>query len=172
MTDILLALTQVWDAWPWQSAVLNWLLLTVLPVFALWVAARVIAWRHGRRLDRAEAAPGRPRLRSTARAPAGYAAPALVTGAAVVSHAGVRSLPLLWRAIVGGRIAVLNRMIIRARREALLRLEAAAADLGADLVVNVRLSSHGVTDRSGNIRGVEILACGTALRSRSDPAGH
>ncbi|RMD90772.1 MAG: hypothetical protein D6807_01130, partial [Alphaproteobacteria bacterium] len=94
-------------------------------------------------------------------------------GSVALSHAAIRSLPVVFRQIFGGRIPVLEAMVQRARREALLRLRKAAQEAGAEVVVNVRFETHRLRGVpvffGGALMAIEVVAFGTGLR-RADVA--
>lgn len=91
----------------------------------------------------------------------------LVSGHVVISTDYFKSLCASIRRLVGGPIRSYESLMERGRREALLRLKADAAAMGAHLVLNVRLVTMTVArTKTGNgITGVEILAYGTAVRT-------
>lgn len=66
------------------------------------------------------------------------------------------------KSIVGGEIRSYSSMLADARTEALERMNAHAAEMGADAVVNVRLTTSQIM---GN--AAEILAYGTAVSTES-----
>lgn len=91
----------------------------------------------------------------------------LVCGSAVVSIDYFKGLCAMLRGLVGGRIRAYESLLDRARREALLRMQAAAA--GSDVILNVRLETTAVGGSDTSRRGVvavEVLAYGTALTLR------
>lgn len=63
------------------------------------------------------------------------------------------------RNIVGGEIKEYTEMLTEARNEALQRMEAHAAKLGADAVVNVRFMTSHIMGGAA-----ELLAYGTAVK--------
>lgn len=64
----------------------------------------------------------------------------------------------------GGRVTSYETLLDRARREAILRLKAAAGELGADFVLNIKYETASIYKGSGsNIGSVEVLAYGTAM---------
>ncbi len=63
------------------------------------------------------------------------------------------------RNITGGELKGYSELLTRARDEALERMEAHAAEVGADAVVNVRLETSEIIDG-----GAEVIAYGTAVR--------
>ena len=133
------------------------------------VTGRVIERRHFASLERRE-----QRSRSfpvtTAGTLAGDPAIAeatLVTGSVVVSPDYFRRVVGALRSIVGGSIPGYERLLERARREAILRMKESAFAAGYRGIVNLRLESVRLASSSGDGKGtsgVEILAVGTALR--------
>jgi uncharacterized protein YbjQ (UPF0145 family) len=89
----------------------------------------------------------------------------LVSGSAVISTDYFKSFLAALRKIFGGRLRTYESLLDRARREALLRMKAAAGD--ADMIVNVRLETApigGKENAKGGVMSVEVLAYGTALK--------
>ena len=89
----------------------------------------------------------------------------LATGNVVVSLDYFKRLLAGLRAVVGGRIRALEPLLDRGRREAILRMQQQAVQLGYEAVINVRLETSQLdsSGRSG-VAGVEILAYGTAIK--------
>jgi len=99
--------------------------------------------------------------------PATIPATHLVMGNAVVSVDYFKQFVAGLRMMVGGRVSSYESLVDRARREALLRMREQASDMGANLVLNVRIETSSVakgrSDRQGSIGSVEVLAYGTAV---------
>ena len=89
---------------------------------------------------------------------------ALVGGSVVVSVDYFKQVAAGLRNIFGGRVTAFETLLERARREALLRMKQEAADLGAAMVVNVKLETSSISKGSrGQVGAVEVYAYGTAL---------
>ncbi len=89
---------------------------------------------------------------------------ALVGGSVVVSVDYFKRVAAALRNIFGGRVQAYESLLERARREALLRMKQEAADLGAAMVVNVKLETASISKgNKGQIGAVEVYAYGTAL---------
>lgn len=89
---------------------------------------------------------------------------ALVGGSVVVSVDYFKQVAAGLRSIFGGRIMAFETLLERARREALLRMKQEAADLGATMVVNVKLETSSISKgNKGQVGAVEVYAYGTAL---------
>lgn len=89
----------------------------------------------------------------------------LVCGSAVISTDYFKFFLASLRKFFGGRLRTYESLLDRARREALLRMKAAAGD--ADMIVNVRLETApigGKETAKGGVMSVEVLAYGTALK--------
>lgn len=94
--------------------------------------------------------------------------PVLVTGEAVIATdyfkvwvAGVRKL-------FGGHVPGFERLMERARREAIVRMLHQAQQARANVVWNVRLETSTIQGkRQGKSGGVEVLAYGTAMQVTS-----
>ena len=88
----------------------------------------------------------------------------LVAGSVVISEDFFKGVVAGLYSIVGGRIRSYESLLDRARREAVLRMKSEAQKLGAGMVINVKFQTFAIGGRNpGNIKGVEMLAYGTAL---------
>ena len=88
----------------------------------------------------------------------------LVAGSVVISEDFFKGVVAGLYSLVGGRIRSYESMLDRARREAVLRMKAEARKLGSGMVINVKFQTFAIGGRnSGNVKGVEMLAYGTAL---------
>ncbi|TVQ63408.1 MAG: hypothetical protein EA379_04000 [Phycisphaerales bacterium] len=83
----------------------------------------------------------------------------LVHGATTrAKHIG-RDIAASFKNIVGGELRGYTEMLSDAREQAVERMVAAATELGADAVVNVRFSTSAITDGAA-----ELYVYGTAVR--------
>lgn len=92
---------------------------------------------------------------------------AMVQGCVVVSIDYFKRMVAGFIGIFGGRIDVYQRVVDRARREAMLRMLAEARGLGMDAVICVRVETSRLASARADGRGtsgIEILAFGTAIR--------
>lgn len=87
----------------------------------------------------------------------------LVTGSTVVAFDFFRRIAILLRKIIGGRFRMHEAMMMRARREAMLRMAESAQSLGAVAVHNVRLVSSNLGNSGSAMGGCEVVAYGTAI---------
>ena len=88
----------------------------------------------------------------------------LVGGNVVISLDYFKRLVATLKSLFGGRLTPYESLLERARREALLRMKAQAHELGAEMVINVRLETASISKGKGNqIGSVEVYAYGTAL---------
>ena len=91
----------------------------------------------------------------------------LVMGTVVVSLDYFKRFVANLRGIIGGRIAVYEPLLDRARREALLRMKNAAQAGGYDAIINTRIETSRLASSGQNGKGtagIEILAFGTAIK--------
>ena len=92
---------------------------------------------------------------------------ALVCGNVVVSVDYFKTVAAALRGLVGGNLTAYESLLDRARREAILRLQAAAAELGAEAVINLKFETSRISGDAGKALGsVEVLAYGTAMIQR------
>ncbi len=88
----------------------------------------------------------------------------LVLGSVVISVDYFKRFLAGLRNLFGGPVKSYETLLDRARREAILRMQAHAARLGADKVLNVKLETASISKgRRNAIGSVEVLAYGTAL---------
>lgn len=88
----------------------------------------------------------------------------LVMGSVVISVDYFKLVAAGLRSIVGGRIHAYETLLDRARREAVLRMQAEAADFGATAIINTKFETSSVSGNAGNgIGSMEVLAYGTAM---------
>ena len=83
----------------------------------------------------------------------------MVTGSVVSSKHLGKDFMAGMKTIVGGEIKGYTEMLEDARKIALERLQAQAAELGADAVVGIRLTSSSVMQSAA-----EVTAYGTAVK--------
>ena len=90
----------------------------------------------------------------------------LVMGNVVISQDYFKRVAASIKGIFGGNIRVLEPLLERARREALIRMKGVAHARGYDTIINVRIETATLANarRDGKgTAGVEILAFGTAI---------
>lgn len=87
----------------------------------------------------------------------------LVTGSAVISVDYFKRFVAMLRMVFGGELVSYASLLDRARREAILRMQAEFPD--ADLIINLRLETSSVFKGEPKTIGcAEVLAYGTALK--------
>lgn len=97
---------------------------------------------------------------------AGVLDPVIVSGSVALAADSFKMFVAGLRKLVGGRFDAYEILISRARREAMLRLKAAARDAGCRMVFNVRVETTQINNGSrGGSTSVEVLAYGTAFAS-------
>lgn len=89
----------------------------------------------------------------------------LLSASVVVAADAFKNLVATLASLLGGRIEVYALLHERARREALVRLQAEARHRGADQVINVRIETTDISPGS-----VEAFAYGTAIRQKPPPS--
>lgn len=145
-------------------------------VFMLVLGLVVGGWRersHIRRLDQREEATGHvlvTQLTSFPSATAGDRPPTLLIGEAIMATDYLKSFLAGLRNIFGGQVGSYQSLLIRARREALLRIVEEADRQGYNAVCNVRFENADVGGNTGaqsKIPMAAILASGTAYHAQS-----
>lgn len=141
----------------------------VLLLVVGFVFGRVAEKRHYKSIREREQSLGRVLILPCRRAPPEYRRHEshLVQGNVVISVDYFKMVVAGLRNLVGGRVAVFESLLDRARREAILRMQEEARSCGADAVLNFKFESIRLTGRRGRgVMGVEVLAYGTALSPR------
>ena len=115
-------------------------------------------------LDRREAATSSILVVDVKSVPPGATAASgtLVSGEVVVAADYFKAIAAALRNLVGGELRSFQTLLIRARREARLRMIEQAQELGSDTIINVRFEWSDVGPRGPS---AEILCYGTALKS-------
>ncbi len=139
-----------------------WPLIATLGLMALGLTTgTIIARREERDLDRREAGLGDFRLGTVPQAHGSRVQ--LVTGSTVVGFDYFRRIALFFRKLVGGHFRMHENMMMRARREAVLRMAETARADGAAGVCNIRLVSSNLASSDSAMGGCEVMAYGTAV---------
>ena len=140
--------------------------LTCLLLAVSFFTARRDEAAHLARLARREHELRHIRLLSGKRPPDTFRQGQLVQGSVVMGCGYFRNFATILRKLFGGRLAVYDKLLERARREALVRLKEEADALGADTICNLKLQTVSLGDPTqpgGSSPGiVEVLAYGTA----------
>lgn len=126
--------------------------------------------RHLARLTRRELATSYIRVCNLKHihAPESVCDAVMVMGQVVIGTDYFKTFVSRLRNLVGGEMRAAQKLLVCARREALLRLVEQAQDIGATEVWNVRFAFSNINQMRGN-RGsmqVEMLAYGTAVVRR------
>ncbi len=144
----------------------------ILPLALLltgYVCGRVLERRHYKRIHAGEAHFRQLLVMSGRRLPPHliHHRAQMVCGNVVISVDYFKVMLAALRNFVGGRISAYESLLDRARREAILRMQAEARELSAEAIFNLRFETSRV---SGDVRrgvgSMEVLAYGTALIPR------
>lgn len=93
----------------------------------------------------------------------------LVMGSTVVSVDYFKTFVAGLRNLVGGRVSTFESLLDRARREAILRMQEQARELGADAVMNLKIETSRISgNASKGVGSIEVLAYGTAMVPRNE----
>jgi uncharacterized protein YbjQ (UPF0145 family) len=88
----------------------------------------------------------------------------LVMGSVVISVDYFKRFLAQLRMLFGGRVHTYESLVDRARREALLRMQAQARKLGAAMIFNTRFETSSISKGAkDSVGSVEVLAYGTAV---------
>lgn len=88
-----------------------------------------------------------------------------VTGSVVIGSDYFKTFAAWLRNLVGGEVRSFERLLERARREAICRLLREAHDGGARAVINLRIDTSriGTSQKKSGMPMVEVIASGTAI---------
>lgn len=124
--------------------------------------------RHFRRIEKAEAELAHIRVVNLKRVPEGLQpGGVLVTGNVVVAIDYFKKIMAGLRKIFGGELKSYQSLLLRARREAIVRMKREADEYGADMIYNVRLEFSAVGAQPQVTGGAELLAYGTAVKNQA-----
>ena len=88
-----------------------------------------------------------------------YQVLSLVTGSCIMCKNIGKDIGASFRNMVGGEMQAYTDLMVEAKNQAVNYMIAAAQQMGADAIVNVRFSSTSIVQG-----GAEILAAGTAVK--------
>ena len=153
------------------GAIFAYLIQFIIPVSLLIVAlvtGRYFEKKHLRSLDEAESEL-RHIILTNVKSPEGPvdvgSGSSLVEGQVVIANDYLKSFLSHFRMIFGGEMKSYDRLMMRARREAIVRMLRSAESLGYNAVCNVRLDFSSIVSGSKNKSpAVEVLATGTAYK--------
>jgi uncharacterized protein YbjQ (UPF0145 family) len=83
----------------------------------------------------------------------------LVQGSTVRGKHIGKDIQAFFKGLIGGEIKGYSDLLVEGRDEAISRMQKAAEDLGADAIVNVRLTTSSITGGAA-----ELMAYGTAVK--------
>ncbi len=86
----------------------------------------------------------------------------LLTGSNILVHDIFRKFFITIRKIIGGNVVLYERLTMRARRSAIIRMKEEASLRNIDQIVNVRLETVQVPGRF--LSGIAVVAYGTGLK--------
>lgn len=120
---------------------------------------------HLRELERREAASQDVMVFATRYPPVdvGPLDPVLVSACVVVGADAFKMLVAGLRKLVGGNFGAYERLLVRARREAVLRVKDQARAAGCQMVFNLRIETTPVVNGPQGMPAAEVLAYGTAF---------
>lgn len=150
--------------------VLIWAFFTAVPVILFYFIGRQIENNHFTALAKREQQHRSIIVTNLKKVPEGYTPleGSLCMGSVVMGSDYFKRFVASIQTIFGGRISILETVMERGRREAIVRMLDQAKMKGADLVINVRVETSMIGDPSGRSQGgaAEIIAYGTAVRQR------
>jgi len=150
------------------------LLITPVMIFGAWISGSIIERRHMNQLLLLESGSSDILALTIEDLPSGWQVESsdLVIGNVVISQDYFKRVVAGIKGIFGGNIGVLEPLLERARREALVRMKAEARAHGHDTIINVRLETSPLASSRGDGKGtagVEVMAFGTAISLNTEP---
>lgn len=142
--------------------------LTLILLAVGWFFGSRAEARHLAHLDREEARLSHIIVHNLRRVPTPETLQAdaiMVTGNVVIAFDYFKRIAGAFRAFFGGEVLSYSRMMERARREAVIRMQDQAAKMGANAVYNVRIEFSAI-GQMPKISGAELLAYGTAVKTK------
>ena len=136
-------------------------------IILAWITGRISERNHNRRLDRREGELSGLFATNLKSFPCGAEAATggrLVMGQVVIANDYLKAFFAGLRKIFGGEIKSYEKLMLRARREAIVRMLTEADQGGFNAVGNMRIyfsDIGGMTSQKG-MAIVEVLVCGTA----------
>jgi len=149
---------------------MEFLTLAIAPVMLLgaWISGSILERRHLKRLLLLESGSRGVLAVTIEDLPPDWHVESseLVMGNVVISQDYYKRFAASIKGLFGGNIRVLEPLLERARREALIRMKGVAHARGYRTIINVRIETAALAgarrDGKGTV-GVEILAFGTAI---------
>ncbi|MCA9296338.1 MAG: heavy metal-binding domain-containing protein [Phycisphaerales bacterium] len=132
------------------------------------VSGTILERAHLRRLDERDRELAGIVLTDTRTPPPGVHATGgeMVIGQVVISSDYFKAFIASFRKIIGGEVRSYERIMERARREAMHRMINHALSIQATTIINVRLETSSIGRMSKNpMPMVEVIAYGTAIRT-------
>lgn len=127
-----------------------------------WLITSYFERRHIRQIAKRETIFAHINLSTTKTFPSTNSEGVFVVGSVVVFHDLFRTLLIKIRQIVGGRIALYERLAMRGRREAINRMKEEAHIRDLSMIANVRLETVQINGRF--LAGIALTATGTGIR--------
>ncbi|UTW56248.1 YbjQ family protein [Kordiimonas sp. SCSIO 12610] len=137
-------------------------LQTFLVALAGWSLATYMEHRHNKKMSAREAELQDVIITTAKRAGPEMTQAMMVTGSVVVCHDFFRTLFIKLRQIIGGNIVHYERLLVRGRREAFIRMQEEAKLRGFNKIINVRFGSSHIAGRF--LPAIELTAYGTGVR--------
>ncbi len=136
-------------------------------LFIGFIFGRVAEAQHYKSIQRRERKMAHILVFSDRKVPAEFSSHVgLVMGSVVLSNDYFQKILAGLRAIFGGNIRVYESLLIRARREAVLRMKKAALDRGAKGIFNVKFETSTISGGGKTVTTIEVIAYGTAVKAK------
>ena len=147
----------------WDMIVQNTLQFSIIAIVG-WAVATWFERRHFREMDEREVVLDDITLSTLKNVNSGISDEVmLLTGSVVISHDYFRTLLIIIKKIIGGNIFAYERLINRARREAIIRLKEEARVQGMNKIINIRFGSALVGPKF--LTAIEMVAYGTGVKT-------
>lgn len=158
----------------WVFEFAGWLIMLLVIVVAYFTGSRDEKKHYASILQREDEL-RHIMLFSVKRPPNSFAEQQLVRGSVVISSNAFTRMLSGFRNFFGGNMSSYETLLDRARREAILRMKQEADDLGADMIMNMKIETATLGNihnpqEQGALGTVEVLAYGTAGKIRRKKA--
>ena len=150
----------------WDLIAQNLLQLLIFGVIG-WTVATWFERRHYKEMEEREAVLGDITLNTSKSINADSGDDAMfLMGSVVISHDYFRTLIIFIKKLIGGNIGAYERLVHRARREAIIRLKEEAHMRGLNKIINIRFGSVLVGPKF--LTAIEMVAYGTGIKTTAN----
>jgi len=130
-----------------------------------WLITTYFERRHITKLTEQETQLAHIRLSNTDKFDETVSEGIILIGSTVLVHDIFRKLIITIKKIIGGNVRLYERLTMRGRREAIIRLKEEAQLRGLDQIINIRLTTVKISGRF--LSGIAMIAYGTGVKNNT-----